>query len=167
MSCFTHWKSTLSTVDPTPGGVGERRRDRQEKSLIEKRAPEWRHLHEADKKEFPTIAGFSHHDSNPTPEPCSGGSGYKNPLPHRTMLQMDLELERLDTIRKMPHAHSNAIQVGLHKRICQSISLAANNTQHYEGRPTQRDSKVSGCKDAKRGESLPLGHPIAESLGHF
>ena len=80
---------------------------------------------------------------------------------------MDLEQERLETIRKMPDAHSNAIQVGLHKRICQSISLAANNTQHYEGKPAQRNSKVSGCKDAKRGESLPLGHPIAESLGHF
>ena len=75
-------------------------RDRQEESLIEKRAAEWRHLHEAYKKEFPTIAGFSHHDSNPTLEPSSGDSGYKNPLPHRTMLQMDPEQERLDTIRK-------------------------------------------------------------------
>ena len=84
MSCYTHWKSTLSTVDPPPGRVGERRRDRQEESLIEKRVAEWRHLHKAYKKEFTTIAGFSHHDSNPTPEPCSGGSGYKNPLPHTT-----------------------------------------------------------------------------------
>ena len=109
-----------------------REEDIVKNSLIEKRAAEWRHLHEAYKKEFPTIAGFSHHDSNPIPEPCSGGSAYMNPLPHRTMLQMDLEQERPDTIRKMPHAHSNAIHVGLHKRICQSITLAVNNTQHYE-----------------------------------
>ena len=115
-------RATLSSVDLPQNHTGERGRDRQDESLIEKkRAEEWRHIHRAYKQEFPTITGFCHDIPGGIPDPQSSAPRQNTSQSHRPMLRMDLEQERLENEKRMPDIRTQTIQEGLQKRISQSV----------------------------------------------